>query len=398
MRVIKHPQGYARSIECIVGEIINLEAGSLLFKDGVRVPDSEIGPRNYPSVTGDSCEVRVRVSTGIIFANVLPIDVFMSHLQRVYLVMVKQLVGTKYENYHYEYYANTLTPHVRVSTKIPPDTPPTLKLVTYRSNDYYHGSKHDDRFIWYIADPTAFTFGPKQCDYKQNLCSVFYDHNNSLVLNHDTFIPMLDESHCVRSALRLNSYITLSSYWLPFIYQYKLTSWRPNNEVDYDPFPPRKTPHSSHHVKLKCTVYTYENSGIGAPDKPECTECKNIPVGPHYVLYDQNILKAITLCAGCLHLDCNKKKYLSSMSLMIFTKNSVLDPIEYLDTHEQDPIIKDVYIGALDYMSIGEFGVFIGGTSAVPKYYMVRSTSQYLLGGKVDPLHPDTKVIAGILV
>jgi hypothetical protein len=387
MRIIKHPSGYQKSVECVVGEMINLEAGSILFKDGVRVPDDAIGARTYPSASLPECEIRVRFGKGTIYANPNNLDKFIAQLQNVYLVMVAQLAGTKYENYRNEYYATEMTPHVKVSrTMDGPVIPPIIYGGTSPKQTY-------TRFTWNLLCQTSFTFSG-EVDISKHMCSIFYDHCDILTLPHDSFVPMLTPKHCVRNPnlLQTPSIITLTTYVVPFLYQYKLTKWR----VDMDSeqlTPPYRVPAASQHHALP-TVYKYEGSGIQLPASSECIECKHTAVGDHYVLYTTKpTVKVTVVCAPCCHNGYVARRVLNA-GTTVFSRGAVITYEKYLEMNEKSPDVRDIYHEAMtNGIVAGKHGAFIGR-----KYYAVPHLGSYLLGGNTDTIPDGVQVINGVLI
>lgn len=377
--------------------MINLEAGSILFRDGVRVPDSEIGPRTYPSSSLPECEIRLRMGVGTIFAMPNEPDKFVSHLRDVYMTMVKQLVGTKYEKYHSEYYASELTAHVKVSKAIVgPAKPPMITVLSdSMSPPEYIAPQCSERFRWRLATQTSFEFTRgTSLSITNHMCSIFYDHCSILTLPHDTFIPLLTPEHCVRnpSVLHTPSILTFSNYYVPMLYQYKMTKWRGDRE-SRQWTPSHRTPSVGHHRSLP-TVYRFEGSGAGVPSSAECAECKSIVVGDHYVVYTSKpAVKSTTYCAPCLHTDANARKILSS-STVVFRRASILSPERYLEMNEKSAVVKEIYREAMAHgVRSGVYGVFIG-----EKYYAVEMIGAYLLGGQIDEIPAGVQVINGVLI
>lgn len=397
MRVIKHPDGYQRSVECIVGEMLNLEIGSIVFKNGVRVPDDQIGPRNYPSISTVDYEIKVRVGSGVIFASVDKPKTFIDHIRRVYMVLAKQLIGTRYEKFYNEYATYQLTPHVRVTRKVNTKLmPPDIREYDTPDTSTHHTppGPYDGRFRWRLSETTALQFSrDNNISIADHLCSVFYDHNNILTLPHDAFVPMLTPDHCLRNpnVLHTPKPVTLSTYWQPYLYQYKLNKWRINIEFPNNGLT-AKVPSTRHHRDIE-GVYMYDPS-IPLPNKIECIECDAVPIGDHYVTYTPRVTPASTyICAACAHNNTIYRKVIEK-GTMLFRRGSTLTPEKYLDITEKSPEIKAIYQEAMENgLRVGRVGVFVGN-----KYYAVPNIESYLLGGKVDDLPIGIKVIRGVLI
>src|ERR1700689_3440402 len=172
-------------INRIAGEMINIEASTLMYVDGdLLAPQDQV--RHYPKLLIDNAEYRIKTNVGVIYISGATSEVHIkSFLDRLYVAI------NAYDHKHVSHLYESQTVFSHYHTNIKMASPMRLTAIDDQSKRRLRNVKrllvtelHDwnqnTRFIWLIQPISKYEF--KLENIKKviagNICSIFYDVND----------------------------------------------------------------------------------------------------------------------------------------------------------------------------------------------------------------------------
>jgi hypothetical protein len=227
-------------IERIAQEMINIETGVEVYRDGRLLP-VESRVQGYPALRYGNVEYRVKASEGYVyFGGGLSVGTasFMKMLAKHVMALESSLMGSPQESHLVNYH--TANAGIYTNVKVRNQTMLTV-LSTDRHKNYKNVKRvfvneKDDadrstvRFVWHVLPISKFNFtidNSMTDTISRFVCSIFYDMDNVSIFNDNAFSVEFTKQCFVGSRVLVNETILLSGYHHPLAFELN-KYWREN--------------------------------------------------------------------------------------------------------------------------------------------------------------------------
>ncbi len=321
MKIIKAGDA---AIETIVGEMLNIECGMILYTDGKLCEEPVAASKGYPKLIDGPLQYTIKASSGYIF---LPHGTELSNFERkIQKQLVKQIVELKNHGV-----VPLKTPHnIKTSyhTNVKAVTSQTVTKDSTQTNVPRNGFNNiirqftiQDidprvaRFTWHLRHINQFSHAigsnAMELAIAQRLCSIFYDKYDVCTLGHNDTITDFKVSHFKNSSKIISCDVTLNEHGNPLTFELN-SHWKTN----YDLLPAfQKT-----FRNLTRNVYRIDYADIqlkpvkiasNVTSIDVCSKCRCLLWGENYALAephsDRHSPLCTALCSMCLHTSPNSK-------------------------------------------------------------------------------------------